>query len=182
MTSLCGAGAQVGSELVVLTCHQALTVSFFSAADADSERETKKRNAKVAFEINFEEDIDFDAHFRKTKVCAGSPPLPALSFAGSVRLGTVAGNWVCKPSFLVQSLLTPGRVKSKEFLPTLGWKIRLDSSWLLPWQPKRRCGSRDAAQKPLAALTGPLWVSSLETAQNLPLSDKNPCSNHLFAH
>ncbi|KFP96269.1 Condensin complex subunit 2, partial [Haliaeetus albicilla] len=35
--------------------------------DADSEKETKKRNAKKAFEINFDEDIDFEAYFRKTK-------------------------------------------------------------------------------------------------------------------
>ncbi|KAM9608127.1 condensin complex subunit 2 isoform 1-T1 [Morphnus guianensis] len=36
-------------------------------ADADSEKETKKRSAKKAFEINFDEDIDFEAYFRKTK-------------------------------------------------------------------------------------------------------------------
>lgn len=81
MTSLCGADAQVGSELVVLTCHQALTVSFLPAADADSEKETKKRSAKTAFEINFDEDIDFDAHFRRTKVHVEFLLLPALSFA-----------------------------------------------------------------------------------------------------
>ncbi|NWS78583.1 CND2 protein, partial [Crotophaga sulcirostris] len=36
-------------------------------SDAQSEKVTKKRNAKKAFEINFDEDIDFEAHFRKTK-------------------------------------------------------------------------------------------------------------------
>lgn len=70
--------------------HKALTVSVLSAADADSERETKKRNAKKAFEINFDEDIDFKAYFRKTKVRAEFWPLSAPSFAVSMCLGTVA--------------------------------------------------------------------------------------------
>lgn len=74
----------------MLLCHKALTVSFLSAADADSEKETKKRSAKKAFEINFDEDIDFEAYFRKTKVRAELLPLSALSFAIPVRLGTVA--------------------------------------------------------------------------------------------
>ncbi|NXG78192.1 CND2 protein, partial [Baryphthengus martii] len=39
----------------------------FLAAGADAEKETKKKNAKKAFEMNFDEDIDFEAHFRKTK-------------------------------------------------------------------------------------------------------------------
>ncbi|NXS57228.1 CND2 protein, partial [Brachypteracias leptosomus] len=33
----------------------------------DSERETKKRNAKKPFEMDFDEEIDFDVYFRKTK-------------------------------------------------------------------------------------------------------------------
>jgi len=83
---------KLGVSCLSLLCHKALTVSFLSAADADSEKETRKRCAKKAFEINFDEDIDFKAHFRKTKVCAGFLPLPAFSFAGSVCLGTV----ICK--------------------------------------------------------------------------------------
>ncbi|XP_053905718.1 condensin complex subunit 2 isoform X3 [Cuculus canorus] len=34
---------------------------------AQSEKETKKGNAKKAFEINFDEDIEFQVYFRKTK-------------------------------------------------------------------------------------------------------------------
>ncbi|NXI47686.1 CND2 protein, partial [Galbula dea] len=36
-------------------------------ADNDSVKETKKRNVKKLFEINFEEDVDFDIHFCKPK-------------------------------------------------------------------------------------------------------------------
>ncbi|NWS13635.1 CND2 protein, partial [Pachyramphus minor] len=36
-------------------------------SNANSEKETRKRNAKQEFELNFDEDIDFEAYFRKTK-------------------------------------------------------------------------------------------------------------------
>ena len=64
--------------MLSLLCHKALTVSFLSAADADSEKDTKKRTAKKAFEINFDEDIEFEAYFRKTKVRVEFLPLSAL--------------------------------------------------------------------------------------------------------
>lgn len=41
-----------------------------SADDATSCAENKKKSAKKDFEINFDDDIDFDAYFQKTKVCA----------------------------------------------------------------------------------------------------------------
>lgn len=84
---------KLGASLLSLLCHKALTVSFLSAAGADAEKEAKKRSAKKAFEINFDEDIDFEAYFRKTKVCAEVLPLSALSFAISVCLGTVIWKW-----------------------------------------------------------------------------------------
>ncbi|XP_010002221.1 PREDICTED: condensin complex subunit 2 [Chaetura pelagica] len=36
-------------------------------SDTNSEKETKKRNAKKVFEINFDEEINFTTYFRKTK-------------------------------------------------------------------------------------------------------------------
>lgn len=69
---------KLGVSLLSLLCDKALTVSLLSAADADSEKETKKRSAKKAFEINFDEDIDFEAYFRKTKVRAEVLPLCSL--------------------------------------------------------------------------------------------------------
>lgn len=79
---------KLGVSFLSLLCHEALTVSFLSAADANSEKEIKKRSTKKAFEINFDEDIDFETYFRKTKVCAEFLPLSAFSFAISVCLGT----------------------------------------------------------------------------------------------
>lgn len=66
---------KLGVSFLSLLCHKALTVSFLSAADANSEKETKKRSIKKAFELNFDEDIDFEAYFRKTKVRAEFLPL-----------------------------------------------------------------------------------------------------------
>lgn len=51
------------------------TVSFLSAAGSISEQQNKKRMAKKGFEINFDEDIDFETYFRKTKVCTEFLPL-----------------------------------------------------------------------------------------------------------
>jgi hypothetical protein len=44
---------------------------FISAEDATSQSENKKKSAKKDFEINFDDDIDFDVYFQKTKVCFG---------------------------------------------------------------------------------------------------------------
>lgn len=44
---------------------------FVSAEDTTSHSENRKKTTKKDFEINFDDDIDFDVYFRKTKVCAG---------------------------------------------------------------------------------------------------------------
>ncbi|NXM03494.1 CND2 protein, partial [Tyrannus savana] len=36
-------------------------------ANANSEKETRKRNVKEVFELNFDENVDFEAYFHKTK-------------------------------------------------------------------------------------------------------------------
>lgn len=54
--------------------------SFLSAASADSEKENKKKKAKKAFEVNFDEDVDFETYFRKTKVCTEFLPLLPLLY------------------------------------------------------------------------------------------------------
>lgn len=42
----------------------------FVSTVATSQIENKKKNPKKDFEINFDDDIDFDTYFIKTKVCA----------------------------------------------------------------------------------------------------------------
>jgi len=69
-----------------------LGVSFLSAASADSEKENKKKKAKKAFEVNFDEDVDFEAYFRKTKV--RTEFLPPLCSAISVHLRTAISRWL----------------------------------------------------------------------------------------
>lgn len=46
-----------------------LTRDFVSAGDTASQSEHRKKSSKD-FKIDFDDDIDFDVHFRKTKVCA----------------------------------------------------------------------------------------------------------------
>lgn len=40
-----------------------------SAEDATSKTENRKKSTKKEFEINFDDDIDFDVYFGKAKVC-----------------------------------------------------------------------------------------------------------------
>lgn len=42
-----------------------------SAEDAALKSENRKKSTKKEFEINFDDDIDFDVYFGKAKVCAG---------------------------------------------------------------------------------------------------------------
>ncbi|XP_065507823.1 condensin complex subunit 2 [Caloenas nicobarica] len=73
--------------------------------DADSEKETKKRNAKTAFEINFDEDIDFDAHFRKTR--AAVTLAKSILEGQNVRSTTLPPDFNYDPSNMVQLFLKP---------------------------------------------------------------------------
>ncbi|KFZ53876.1 Condensin complex subunit 2, partial [Podiceps cristatus] len=72
---------------------------------ADSEKETKKRSAKKAFEINFDEDVDFEVYFRKTK----SPVTLAKSILESrnVKSTTLPPDFNYDPNNIFQLFLKP---------------------------------------------------------------------------
>ncbi|NWQ82723.1 CND2 protein, partial [Columbina picui] len=74
-------------------------------SDASSGKETKKRNAKTPFEINFDEDIDFDAHFRKTK--AAVTLAKSILEGQNVRSTTLPPDFNYNPSNMVQLFLKP---------------------------------------------------------------------------
>lgn len=124
-------------------CHRALILSLLSAVDSDSEKETKKRSAKKAFEINFDEDIDFEAHFRKTKVRAEFLPLCNLfchitmawnchlQTGSSHALGALTGP-VWNSSLEASLNLLPFRQKPvfKALICALIFQV-VDSSWVM---------------------------------------------------
>ncbi|XP_035754782.1 condensin complex subunit 2 isoform X3 [Egretta garzetta] len=72
---------------------------------ADSERETKKRNAKKAFEINFDEDIDFKAYFRKTK--AAVTLAKSILENQNVKSTTLPADFNYDPTNILQLFLKP---------------------------------------------------------------------------
>ncbi|NXE15536.1 CND2 protein, partial [Lophotis ruficrista] len=77
------------------------TVSFLSAIDA--EKKTKKKSAKKAFEVNFDEDVDFEAHFRKTK----APTTLARSICQKAKSTTLPADFNYDPNNLLQLFLKP---------------------------------------------------------------------------
>ncbi|NXW54087.1 CND2 protein, partial [Eurystomus gularis] len=74
-------------------------------ADADSERETKKRNAKKVFEMNFDEDIDFEAYFRKTK--ASVTLAKSILESQNVKSTTLPADFNYDPNNILQLFLKP---------------------------------------------------------------------------
>ncbi|GAB0200322.1 condensin complex subunit 2 [Grus japonensis] len=73
--------------------------------DSDSEKETKKRSAKKAFEINFDEDIDFEAHFRKTK--ASVTLAKSILESQNVKSTTLPTDFNYDPNTILQLFLKP---------------------------------------------------------------------------
>uniref|UniRef100_A0A8C0BFZ0 Condensin complex subunit 2 n=1 Tax=Buteo japonicus TaxID=224669 RepID=A0A8C0BFZ0_9AVES len=73
--------------------------------DADSEKETKKRSAKKAFEINFDEDIDFEAYFRKTK--ASVTLAKSILESQNVKSTTLPADFNYDPNNILQLFLKP---------------------------------------------------------------------------
>ncbi|NXI97325.1 CND2 protein, partial [Psophia crepitans] len=73
--------------------------------NSDSERETKKRSAKKAFEINFDEDIDFEAHFRKTK--ASVTLAKSILESQNVKRTTLPADFIYNPNAILQLFLKP---------------------------------------------------------------------------
>ncbi|KFP42182.1 Condensin complex subunit 2, partial [Chlamydotis macqueenii] len=88
------------------------TVSFLSAIGA--EKKTKKKSAKKAFEVNFDEDIDFEAYFRKTE----APTTLARSTHRKAKSTTLPTDFNYDPNNLLQLFLKPN-VKVRVFSKSL---------------------------------------------------------------
>uniref|UniRef100_A0A8C3KRP7 Condensin complex subunit 2 n=1 Tax=Calidris pygmaea TaxID=425635 RepID=A0A8C3KRP7_9CHAR len=67
--------------------------------------ETKKRSVKKAFEVNFDEDIDFEAHFRKTK--ASVTLAKSILENENVKSTTLPADFNYEPSNILQLFLKP---------------------------------------------------------------------------
>ncbi|XP_067168497.1 condensin complex subunit 2 [Apteryx mantelli] len=74
-------------------------------SDAVSEKETKKKNAKKVFEINFDEDIDFEVYFRKTK--AAVTLAKSILESQNVKSTTLPTDFNYDPNNIVQLFLKP---------------------------------------------------------------------------
>ncbi|XP_026718810.1 condensin complex subunit 2 [Athene cunicularia] len=81
-------------------------------SDGNSEKETKKRNVKKAFEINFDEDIDFDTYFRKTK--ASITLAKSILESQNVKSTTLPTDFNYDPKNIIQLFLKPA-VKVGDF-------------------------------------------------------------------
>ncbi|NXA56703.1 CND2 protein, partial [Nothocercus julius] len=74
-------------------------------SDAVSEKESRRRNAKKVFEINFDEDIDFEMHFHKTKTTATLAK--SILESQNVRSTTLPTDFSYDPGNIVQLFLKP---------------------------------------------------------------------------
>ncbi|NXT01280.1 CND2 protein, partial [Jacana jacana] len=74
-------------------------------ADTNPEKETKKRSAKKVFEVNFDEDIDFEAYFRKTK--ASVTLAKSILESENVKSTTLPTDLNYNPSNILQLFLKP---------------------------------------------------------------------------
>ncbi|KAM6369884.1 condensin complex subunit 2 isoform 2-T2 [Pluvialis apricaria] len=72
---------------------------------ADSEKETKKRGIKKAFEMNFDEDIDFEVYFRKTK--ASVTLAKSILESKNVKSTTLPADFNYDPNNILQLFLKP---------------------------------------------------------------------------
>ncbi|NXH20438.1 CND2 protein, partial [Bucco capensis] len=74
-------------------------------ADADSVRESKKKKVKEPFEINFDEEVDFEAHFRKTK--ASVTLAKSILESQNVKSTTLPPHFNYEPCNILQLFLKP---------------------------------------------------------------------------
>ncbi|KAM9266545.1 condensin complex subunit 2 [Morus bassanus] len=75
-------------------------------SDADSEKETKKKkSSKKAFEMNFDENIDFQAYFRKTK--ASITLAKSILESQNVKSTTLPADFNYDPNNIFQLFLKP---------------------------------------------------------------------------
>ncbi|XP_052520958.1 condensin complex subunit 2 [Tympanuchus pallidicinctus] len=74
-------------------------------SSADSEKENKKKKAKKAFEVNFDEDVDFETYFRKTK--AAVTLSKSILENQNVKSTTLPADFNYNPNNIVQLFLKP---------------------------------------------------------------------------
>ncbi|NWU82235.1 CND2 protein, partial [Onychorhynchus coronatus] len=74
-------------------------------SNANSEKEAKKRNVKEVFELNFHENVDFEAYFRKTK--ASVTLAKSTLERQNVRSTTLPADFTYSPQNFLQLFLKP---------------------------------------------------------------------------
>ncbi|NXI66154.1 CND2 protein, partial [Anseranas semipalmata] len=72
---------------------------------AVSEQENKKKNAKKGFEVNFDEDVDFETYFRKTK--AALTLSKSILESQNMKSTTLPADFNYNPNNIVQLFLKP---------------------------------------------------------------------------
>ncbi|OXB54079.1 hypothetical protein ASZ78_005591 [Callipepla squamata] len=72
---------------------------------SNAEKENKKRNAKKAFEVNFDEDVDFEMYFRKTK--AALTLSKSIVENQNVKSTTLPADFNYSPNNIIQLFLKP---------------------------------------------------------------------------
>ncbi|XP_065601210.1 condensin complex subunit 2 isoform X6 [Cyrtonyx montezumae] len=72
---------------------------------SSTEKENKKRNAKKAFEVNFDEDVDFEMYFRKTK--AALTLSKSILENQNVKSTTLPADFNYSPNNIIQLFLKP---------------------------------------------------------------------------
>ncbi|XP_068891515.1 condensin complex subunit 2 isoform X1 [Aphelocoma coerulescens] len=73
--------------------------------DTGSERESRRRNPRKVFELDFEEDVDFEPHFRKTK--ASTTLTKSILESQNVRSTTLPADFHYDPKSMAQLFLKP---------------------------------------------------------------------------
>ncbi|XP_017687353.1 PREDICTED: condensin complex subunit 2 [Lepidothrix coronata] len=74
-------------------------------SNANSEKETRKRNVKKVFELDFDENVDFEAYFRKTK--ASVTLAKSILERQNVRSTTLPTDFTYNPQNMLQLFLKP---------------------------------------------------------------------------
>ncbi|NXG11588.1 CND2 protein, partial [Sakesphorus luctuosus] len=74
-------------------------------ADTNSEKEPKRRTVRKVFELNFDEDVDFEAHFHQTK--ASVTLAKSILESQNVRSTTLPADFNYDPQNILQLFLKP---------------------------------------------------------------------------
>ncbi|NXP20626.1 CND2 protein, partial [Scytalopus superciliaris] len=85
--------------------HRALALPFPPPADTNSEKEPKRRNVRKVFELNFDEDVDFEAYFHQSK--ASVTLAKSILESQNVRSTTLPADFNYDPQNILQLFLKP---------------------------------------------------------------------------